>query len=133
MCMSSARSLPPHGHIHSVAGVSRRSFIAAAGSLLSDVCQAPKPQPTTAAPKRKSVRSELVFITRNGCVNTPDMFNNLDDALRSLNLALDYQVVSLGRLPQSDPRTGYPTPTVLYRGRDLFGLPKPTSPFPEPT
>ena len=90
-------------------------------------------KPTTAAPKRKSVRSELVFITRNGCVNTPDMFNNLDDALRSLKLALDYEVVNLGTLTKSDPRTGYPTPTVLYRGHDLFGMPEPTPPYPEPT
>jgi hypothetical protein len=61
------------------------------------------------------------------------MFNSLDDALRSLNLALDYEVVNVGTLPKSDPRTGYPTPTVLYRGGDLFGIPEPTPPYPEPT
>jgi hypothetical protein len=61
------------------------------------------------------------------------MFNNLDDALRSLKLALDYEVVNLGTLTKSDPRTGYPTPTVLYRGHDLFGMPEPTPPYPEPT
>ena len=131
--MSNVRGLTPEGHVRSVTGMSRRLFVAAVGSLLSGACQARKPQPVTAAPTRKSVRADLVFITRDGCVNTPDMFNNLDDALRSLNLALDYQVVSLGRLPQSDPRTGYPTPTVLYRGRDVFGMPEPTPPFPEPT
>ena len=72
------------------------------------------------------MRADLTFITRDGCVNTPDMFNNLDDALRGLGLALDYQVVNLGTLPKTDPRTGYPTPTVLYRNRDLFGMPEPT-------
>ena len=79
------------------------------------------------------MRADLVFITRDGCVNTVDMLNNLDDALRSLNLALDYEVVNVGTLPKSDPRTSYPTPTVLYRGRDLFGMPEPTPPYPEPT
>ena len=131
--MSNVRGLTPEGHVRSVTGMSRRLFVAAVGSLLSGACQARKPQPVTAAPTRKSVRADLVFITRDGCVNTPDMFNNLDDALRSLNLALDYQVVNLGTLPKSDPRTGYPTPTVLYRGRDVFGMPEPTPPFPEPT
>ena len=131
--MPNAPRLTPDGHVRSVTLVSRRLFVAAVGSLLFGACQAPKPRPATAAPTRRSVRADLVFITRDGCVNTPDMFNNLDDALRSLNLALDYQVVNLGTLPKSDPRTGYPTPTVLYRGRDVFGMPEPTPPFPEPT
>ena len=28
---------------------------------------------------------DLTFLTRDGCVNTPDMVNNLDDALTALN------------------------------------------------
>ena len=81
----------------------------------------------------RSIRSDLTFITRDGCVNSPDMFNNLDDALRALGLPLDYQVVNLGTLPKTDPRTGYPTPTLLYKNRDLFGMPEPTPPYPEPS
>ena len=83
--------------------------------------------------QRRSVRGNLVFITRDGCVNTPDMLLNLDDALRGLGLALDYEVVDLGKLPKSDARTGYPTPTILYRDRDLFDMPAPLPPFPEPS
>jgi hypothetical protein len=83
--------------------------------------------------QRQSVRGDLVFITRDGCVNTPDMLLNLDDALRGLGLALDYEVVNLGKLAASDPRTGYPTPTVLYRNRDLFDMPAPVPPYPEPS
>ena len=64
---------------------------------------------------------------------TPDMLLNLDDALRGLGLALDYEVVNLGKLAASDPRTGYPTPTVLYRNRDLFDMPAPVPPYPEPS
>ena len=81
----------------------------------------------------RSVRCDLVFITRDGCVNTPDMLLNLDDALRGLGLALDYEVVNLGKLPKSDSRTGYPTPTVLYRNRDLFDTAAPVPPYPEPS
>jgi len=74
-----------------------------------------------------------VFITRDGCVNTPDMLLNLDDALRGLRLALDYEVIDLGKLPKTDARTGYPTPTILYRNRDLFDMPAPVPPYPEPS
>lgn len=80
-----------------------------------------------------SMKNDLIFVTRDSCVNTPDMLLNLDDALRALKLPLDYQVVNLGTLPTTDPRSGYPTPTVLYRNRDLFGMPEPTPPFPEPS
>lgn len=37
------------------------------------------------------VKADLVCLTRDGCVNTPDMVNNLDDALKSLGWATDYQ------------------------------------------
>ena len=80
-----------------------------------------------------SMKNDLTFVTRDGCVNTPDMLVNLDDALRALKLPVDYQVLNLGTLPATDPRSGYPTPTVLYRNRDLFGMPEPTPPFPEPS
>jgi len=113
--------------------MNRRSFAVVLGALVADSCRKPTSRSTAATIKPKSTREDLVFITRDDCVNTPDMFNNLDDALTGLGLALDYQVMNLGRLPKSDPRTGYPTPTVLYRGRDLFGMPEPTPPYPEPS
>lgn len=74
----------------------------------------------------------LVFLTREGCVNTARMRENLDAALRALNATTTYTVVALESLPADDVRTGYPTPTVLYENRDLFGFPPPTPPFPEP-
>lgn len=103
------------------------------GTLLVSACRKPMPQATTSTIRPKSMRADLTFITRDDCVNSPDMFNSMDDALRGLGLALDYQVVNLGKLPKTDPRTGYPTPTVLYRNRDLFGMPEPTPPYPEPS
>ena len=77
--------------------------------------------------------TELVFLTRAGCANTAAMRANLDEALKTLGPAARYDLVDLDTLPDSDPRRGYPTPTVLRGGRDLFGLPEPEPPFPDPT
>jgi hypothetical protein len=82
-----------------------------------------------------SVKTDLVFLTRDGCVNTPDMVNNLDDALKALGLPNDYQYVDIGKLKRSDARTGYPTPTVLWKGKgkDIFGMPVPKPPYDVPS
>ena len=76
---------------------------------------------------------DLVFLTRSGCVNTPDLQNNLDDALIRLSWRRDYQVIDLATLKKNDPRVGYPTPTLLWRDRDIFGMAVPRPPYPEPT
>ncbi|MDO8678611.1 MAG: hypothetical protein Q7R30_08615 [Acidobacteriota bacterium] len=85
-------------------------------------------QPASIAPMR-----DLVFLTRDGCVNTTTMKANLDDALRVLGQPFAYQVVDLETLPDGDVRRGYPTPTVLVSSRDLFGMAEPTPPFATPT
>ena len=82
---------------------------------------------------RVSPMHDLVFLTRDGCVNTPTMRAHLDAALRSLGVPLDYQTVDVGMLPDSDPRGGYGTPTVLYKNQDLFGMPEPTIPHAPPS
>jgi hypothetical protein len=71
---------------------------------------------------------DLTFLTRNGCVNTPMMRKNLNDALRTLGWKPEYQVIDIGTLISTDVRTGYPTPTLLWKGRDIFGMPPPTPP-----
>ena len=76
---------------------------------------------------------DLTFLTRDGCVNTPDMVNNLDDALKALKLPNDYQYIDIGKLPATDARTGYPTPTVLWKGKDIFGMPVPKPPYDVPS
>lgn len=76
--------------------------------------------------------NELVMVTRAECGNTPVMQANLTSALRALGLPEHYRVVNLDVIPRTDVLTGYPTPTLLYRGRDLFGMPEPQPPFPEP-
>lgn len=87
----------------------------------------------TVALPAKATMKELTFLTRDGCVNTPDMVNNLDDALKSLGLPTDYAHLDIGKPPKRDVRTGYPTPTVLYKGRDILGMPVPKPPFDEPS
>ena len=115
--------------------MNRRTFSAGLVGLLAGGCRQPSKEApaATAIAKRTSMKDELVFLTRDGCVNTPDMLNNVDDALRALDLALDYPVIDLATLPANDPRLGYPTPTVLVHNHDLYGMPEPTPPFPEPS
>ena len=79
------------------------------------------------------VSEQLVFLTRGDCVNSAAMRAHLDEALKAVGRPLDYQFIALESLPADDARTGYPTPTILLGARDLFGLPTPTPPFPDPT
>ncbi|WP_291983218.1 hypothetical protein [Luteitalea sp.] len=52
----------------------------------------------------------------------------LNLALRRLGLPDDdYDVVDVDALELLDGRRGYDTPTVLCRGRDIFGLPEPVA------
>ena len=74
-----------------------------------------------------SVR-DLVFLTRDGCANTASMRSGLDDALRTLALSTDYALIDVEKLEPSDHRRGYGTPTVLYKGKDLFGMTPSTVP-----
>jgi 2-hydroxychromene-2-carboxylate isomerase len=76
---------------------------------------------------------DLVFLTREGCVNTVTMRANLDEALKTLALPNDYQFIDADTLASSDPRGGYGTPTVLHRGQDLFGTEEPPIPHPPAT
>ena len=76
---------------------------------------------------------ELTLLSRVGCVQTDVMRANLDRALSDLRCPADYKVAEIETLEPSDARIGYPTPTLLYKDRDLFGLPVPKPPFPDPT
>lgn len=77
--------------------------------------------------------AKMAFLTREGCANTAIMREHLDAALRSLNLPVSYAVINLDTLPDTDARSGYPTPTVLLGNRDLFGMPEPPVPHPPAT
>lgn len=75
----------------------------------------------------------LVFLTRDGCVNTTTMRERLDQALDRMKVAKNYAVIDADTFAEGDVRRGYGTPTVLYDNRDLFGMPAPTPPIPSPT
>jgi hypothetical protein len=66
-------------------------------------------------------------------VFTAEMRTALDQALKADGKPDTYQVVDLDTLPASDARRGYPTPTVLFNNHDVFDLPVPQPPFPEPS
>ena len=88
---------------------------------------------STTAPAAEPSSNGLVFLTRGGCVNTTVMRRHLDEALKALGLAAGYEVVDQDTLPETDGRRGYPTPTLLYADRDVFGMSVPKPPFPGPT
>ena len=76
---------------------------------------------------------QLMLLTRQGCVITPQIVNNLEEALRVLGWSRRYQCVDIGELPLDRPEAGYATPTLLYNGRDMFGMTAPQVPRDAPT
>ena len=82
---------------------------------------------------KPTTMKDLTFLTRDGCVNTPDMMFHLDDALTALGWPTDCKYVDIGKLKSSDVRTGYPTPTLLWKGTDIFGMPAPKPPYDVPS
>ena len=91
--------------------------------------QPPDNNPTQTSPG--SIHA--VFLTREGCANTPVLLANLKAVAESSDLSVDYEVVDQGTLSPTDARVGYATPTILYEKHDLFGLPEPVPPFPAPS
>lgn len=87
----------------------------------------------SATPPVEPGTNALVFLTRGGCANTAVMRRNLDEAMKSLGLTLGYDVVDQDTLAEADVRRGYPTPTLLYDDRDVFGMSAPKPPLPDPT
>jgi hypothetical protein len=78
-------------------------------------------------------KRDLAFLTRQDCSNTAIMRARLDEALERMGRPADYLVIDLATLSDTDARRGYPTPTVLHGGRDLFGMPEPRPPYRGPT
>jgi len=82
-------------------------------------------------PKRSIV--ELQFLTREGCRNTSRMLENLNAAISTGKIAATYSLIHQDGLSPDDPRSRYPTPTILLNSRDIFELPVPQQPFPAPS
>lgn len=75
-----------------------------------------------------TARPQIELLGFPGCPNTPTMRDNLRAALASIGAGWSFVDTDQEQLPVGDMRRGYPTPTVLVNGRDLFGLPVPTAP-----
>jgi hypothetical protein len=60
-------------------------------------------------PVERFSERNLVFLTRDGCVNTARMRSSLDQALKSLALPTNYEVIDADKLERSDRRRGYGT------------------------
>ena len=95
--------------------VMRRLFIALAIIFVAEPVR----------PLERFSMHDLVFLTRDGCVNTARMRSSIDQALKSLALATNYKLIDVDKLEPSDRRRRYGTPTVLYKSRDLFGKTEP--------
>jgi hypothetical protein len=61
------------------------------------------------------------------------MRGNIDAALKALGGPAEYSVVDLDTLAANDSKRSYPTPTLLYKDTDVFGMPALQPPYPEPT
>jgi hypothetical protein len=57
-----------------------------------------------------------------GCPNTPQTLANVEKAVADLGLAASVEYVDQHTLGEHDRRRGWPSPTVLVDGRDLFGM-----------
>ena len=68
---------------------------------------------------------KLSLLFFEGCPNSPKLMSNLKAALKTLHLVDKVERVDILKLPNSDARRGYGSPTVLVNGRELFGLAEP--------
>jgi hypothetical protein len=84
--------------------------------------RAPRSAPMTAA------QPKIELLGFPECPNTPELRDNLAAALDSLGNGWTFADTNQEALPESDLRRGWPTPTILVNGRDLFGMPAPTAP-----
>jgi hypothetical protein len=71
---------------------------------------------------------QIEFLGFPGCPNTPRLRDSLAAALASMGNGWTFADTNQETLPEGDLRRGWPTPTILINGRDLFGMPAPTAP-----
>lgn len=96
-------------------------------------CEVNKTDTSISGTSSATTRIRLEFLTREGCKNTGQMLERLREAISTGQVSAEFVVIDQGTLASDDARTGYPTPTILVNGNDIFGLPVPSPPFPEPS
>ncbi len=111
--------------IHGVLTTACLLALLATGCSQSELQKDESEKTTTVMPSG----ARLSFLGREGCVNTPVLLQNLKTAVDSSNVSIEYNVFDQLELSSSDPRRGYPTPTILLDGNDIFGMAEPVPPF----
>lgn len=95
--------------------------------LMTSCEPSPRAEPAQGPIGGTPVNIELLGFA--GCPNTPKMRQNLSAALAEIgDQRLRLTEIHQDALPEADLRRGYPTPTVLVNGDDLYDMPPPTSP-----
>lgn len=70
----------------------------------------------------------ITLLGFDGCPLTPLMKSRLETALSKLDETVELVEVDQDKLDPSDLRRGYPAPTVIVHGSDLYGMAPPTAP-----
>jgi hypothetical protein len=96
-------------------------FLTLVTALLS-ACSA-----TPNAPEVGAAMTQVEVLGFTDCPNTPEFLSRIESAAGRVG-GVHVVYVDQETLPEQDMRRGYPTPTALVGGRDLFGLPVPTAP-----
>jgi hypothetical protein len=77
------------------------------------------------SPEKAPMRIEILGF--EDCPNTPIIQANTEEAVRTLGLRADIEYVDQQALASNDRRRGWPAPTILVAGRDLFGMSAPSA------
>ncbi len=83
---------------------------------------------TTRTTPMNAEQPQIELLGFPDCPNTPEMREHLTAALASIGKGWSFTDTNQEKLPEGDLRRGWPTPTILISGRDLFGMPAPTAP-----
>ncbi len=90
-------------------------------------CDGTRPGPATNA-AANATQPAIELLGFPDCPNTPAMRDHLEAALASMGRGWTFKDTNQEELPENDLRRGWPTPTILINGDDLFGMPAPTGP-----
>lgn len=100
--------------------------LSATAAIVTGCAARSGPSATPPASEHQVMKIELLGFP--GCPNTPSMRANLAAALASIGPGLTFIDTNQEALPESDVRRGWPTPTILVNGRDLFDMAPPIAP-----
>ncbi|MCC6320581.1 MAG: hypothetical protein IT438_03995 [Phycisphaerales bacterium] len=105
-----------------------RCFIRMTGCvivLLSAASCVREPRPTTGTMPMTRAQPTIELLGFPDCPNTPAMRHNLRGALALMGKGWSFADTNQEALDEGDTRRGWPAPTILVNGRDLFGMPPP--------